>query len=115
MHARSIALDTGRVQADVTERGPLVRAVRDLRARRAPDGAAVGDRRPRDIEPQQPPVAAFEDYIKGLLAETPATAISYLEAALARQPPFDRARLALWDVYDDQGEHDAGAGGRRAR
>ena len=51
-------------------------------------------------------MAAFEDYIKGLLAETPATAIDYLNAALERQPSFDRARLALWDVYDEQGDHD---------
>jgi tetratricopeptide (TPR) repeat protein len=49
----------------------------------------------------------FEDYIKGLLAETPETAISYLTSALVQQPSFDRARLALWDVYDDQGEHEA--------
>jgi tetratricopeptide (TPR) repeat protein len=25
---------------------------------------------------------------------------------LTRQPSFDRARLALWDVYDDQGDHE---------
>src|SRR5437899_8096015 len=59
-----------------------------------------------EIERLHPPVAVFEDYIKGLLAETPATAIAYLKSALARQPSFDRARLALWDVHDDQGEHE---------
>jgi tetratricopeptide (TPR) repeat protein len=48
----------------------------------------------------------FEDYIKGLLAETPATAINYLNDALSRQPSFDRGRLALWDVYAEQGDHD---------
>ena len=32
--------------------------------------------------PPHPPVAAFENYIKGLLAETPATALNYLNAAL---------------------------------
>src|SRR6185295_8229627 len=41
----------------------------------------------------------------GLLAETPATAISYLDSALAQLPSFDRARLALWDVYTEQGDH----------
>ena len=48
----------------------------------------------------------FEAFIKGLLAETPATAVKYLTAALKAQPTFDRARLALWDVYADQGDHE---------
>ena len=104
VHARSIALDTGRVQVDVTERGPL------------PDLFAIFERITRRIAPsatsseqserQQPPVAVFEDYIKGLLAETPATAINYLHSALKRQPSFDRARLALWEVFADQSDHE---------
>jgi tetratricopeptide (TPR) repeat protein len=105
VRARSIALDTGRVQADVVERGPLVElfAIFERIARRM---ASPSTRSSEEIERLQPPVAVFEDYIKGLLAETPATAIAYLKSALARQPSFDRARLALWDVYDDQGEHE---------
>jgi tetratricopeptide (TPR) repeat protein len=105
VHARSIALDTGRIQADVNDRGPLVElfAVFERVARRM---APPSSRSSADIAALEPPVAAFEDYIKGLLAETPATAIAYLKSALARQPSFDRARLALWDVYDDQGEHE---------
>src|SRR5262249_55054300 len=59
-----------------------------------------------EVEGQHPPIAVFEDYIKGLLAETPATAINYLNAALTRQPSFDRARLALWEVYAEQGDHE---------
>jgi tetratricopeptide (TPR) repeat protein len=55
---------------------------------------------------EHPPVRAFENYIKGLLAETPGTAIGYLNAALEAHPPFDRPRLALWEVYTDQGEHE---------
>src|SRR5205814_4334926 len=52
-----------------------------------------------------PPIATFENYIKGLLADAPARAIAYLNAALAATPAFDRARLALWDVYAEQGDH----------
>jgi len=52
-----------------------------------------------------PPIAVFEDFIKGVVAETPATAINYLNAALTRQPSFDRARIAMWDVYADEGDH----------
>jgi tetratricopeptide (TPR) repeat protein len=106
VRARSIALESGRIQADVTDRGPLVDlfAIFERIARRM---AAAPARSAEEIERLRPPVAAFEDYIKGLLAETPATAIAYLRSALARHPSFDRARLALWDAYDDQGEHEA--------
>jgi tetratricopeptide (TPR) repeat protein len=104
VRARSIALDTGRVQADVTERGPLPElfaTVERIARRMAPPSETSS----ADIEAQHPPVTVFEAFIKGLLAETPATAITYLRAALAGQPSFDRARLALWDVYAEQGDH----------
>jgi len=105
VRARSIALDTGRMQADVTDRGPLPElfTIFERIARRiAPPSA----RSSAEIQGQHPPIPVFEDYIKGLLAETPATAFNYLNAALARQPSFDRARLALWDVYTEQGDHE---------
>jgi tetratricopeptide (TPR) repeat protein len=104
VRARSIALDTGRVQADVTERGPLgeLFATFERIARRL---APPSSRSSAEVEAQHPPVTVFEAFIKGLLAETPETGISYLRAALAGQPSFDRARLALWDVYDDLGDH----------
>jgi tetratricopeptide (TPR) repeat protein len=104
VRARSIALDSGRIQVDVTDRGPLKElfAIFERIARRM---APPSRRTAEEIAALQPPVAAFEDYIKGVLAETPETATAYLKSALARQPSFDRARLALWDVYDDKGEH----------
>jgi tetratricopeptide (TPR) repeat protein len=104
VRARDIALEPGRVQADIVERGivPELFAVFARVARRiAPAyGAASGD-----AELQHPPIAAFESYIKGLLAETPATATAFLRSALTLAPAFDRARLALWDVYAEQGDH----------
>ncbi len=104
VRARSIALDTGRVPVDVTERGPLPElfATFERIARRMAPASTTSS---ADVEKQHPPVTVFEAFIKGLLAETPATAISYLRAALAGQPSFDRARLALWDVYAEQGDH----------
>jgi tetratricopeptide (TPR) repeat protein len=104
IRARSFALDTGRVQADVTERGPLPElfaTVARIARRMAPPSAASS----ADVEKQHPPVTVFESFIKGLLAETPATAVGYLRTALAGQPSFDRARLALWDVFAEQGDH----------
>jgi len=105
LHSRSIALDTGKVQVDVTERGPLsdlFATVDRIAMRLAPAGATPS----ADVVRQQPSLAAFENFIKGVLAETPFTAIDYLNAALKLQPTFDRARLALWDVYDEQGDHE---------
>jgi tetratricopeptide (TPR) repeat protein len=105
VRVRSFALDAGRVRADVTERGPI------------PDLFAIFDRialrlappPPRSSEgvtgTDRPPIAAFENFIKGLLAETPGTAIKYLQTALTSFPRYDRARLALWDVYAAQGDH----------
>lgn len=102
--AKTIALDTGRIREDITERGPLPQlfAIFQRIARRIGPPSTKSS---EEIERQQPPVAAFEDFIKGELAETAATAIGYLNSALGRHPPFDRARLALWEVYTEQGDH----------
>jgi hypothetical protein len=104
LHARSIALDAGRVKVDATGRGPLpalFTTVDRIARRMAPAGAV-----PPMHAPEPPSLPAFEDFIKGVLAEEPDTAITYLDAALKLQPTFDRARLALWQVYDDQGEQE---------
>jgi tetratricopeptide (TPR) repeat protein len=107
VRARRLALDVGRIEADVTERGPIAdlftifdRIAERLTAR--PKGLlpAAGASRP-----ERPPMAAFENFIKGILAGTPATAVAYLNAALAGFPRYDRARLALWETYSDQGDH----------
>jgi tetratricopeptide (TPR) repeat protein/TolB-like protein len=102
LKVRAIALEQGRLVSSVNERGPLPElfATTDRVAHRlAPTGATRAPEPPR-----QPSLAVFESYIKGLLAETPDTAIAFLANALKLQPTFDRARLALWDVYDDEGE-----------
>jgi tetratricopeptide (TPR) repeat protein len=103
IRARNITLENGRVQSDTSERGPLPElfAIVERISRRI----APASRRPSDeVERTHPPLAVFENFIKGLLAETPDTAVGYLEAALKQQPGFARARLALWDVYTDQGD-----------
>jgi tetratricopeptide (TPR) repeat protein/TolB-like protein len=104
VRARSVALESGRVTADVTVRGSLdalfptfERVARQISPSARP-GAAIGGRHPT--------LAVFENFIKGLLAETPATAVNYLTTALKLQPTFDRARVALWDVYAEQSEHE---------
>jgi len=52
-----------------------------------------------------PSTQVFELYIKGLIAETPATAIALLEQALKAAPQFDPARLAIWDLRTDASEY----------
>jgi tetratricopeptide (TPR) repeat protein len=104
VRVRSIALDSGRVLASISESAPLSELFA-LFERVARQIAPPSNRTTEDVLRLNPPVAAFEDYIKGLLTETPSTAINYLKAALARHPSFDRARLALWEVYSDLADH----------
>jgi Tfp pilus assembly protein PilF len=101
--ARGIRLDAGRLQPEVSERGELTdlfgifdRLSARLRgdARVQPTSARVS-------------LGAFENYIKGLLAESPAAQTTFLEEALKEAPTFDRARLALWEVYAEQADHAA--------
>jgi tetratricopeptide (TPR) repeat protein len=102
VRARAIELEAGRIQGDITESGP-VPDLFDTFERIA--HALLPGANLDTLKPHHPPVAAFENYVKGLLAATPATAVQYLNAALRADPTFDRARLALWEVYDEQGEH----------
>ena len=104
VRARGIVLDAGKIHADVVEQGPLddLYAILERVARKITPNAAASNAR----VPSHPPLPAFENYVKGLLAETPATSLNYLNTALQLHPSFDRARLALWDVYSDQGEYE---------
>ena len=104
IEAHVIRVDAGRVRAPVTERGQLTdlfavhdRLVRDL----TPDGTAAAP------PGRRPPLGAFENYVKGLLAATPAARATFLETALQDYPGFERARLSLWDVRTDQADHTA--------
>jgi len=110
--AHSIRIDVGRVQPSVTEQGPLpglFTLFERLAGRLAGDGRAPsGARSPR------PPLEAFEHFIKGLIAESPAAQAAFLETALRLFPGYDRAGLALWDVRTDQGDHAAALAAARA-
>ena len=109
--AHSIRIDVGRLEPDVNEEAPLAElfTVVDKVARRfAPDGPAGAAREPR------PPLDAFENYIKGLIAESPAVQATFLETAVRQYPGYDRAELALWGVRTDQGDHAAALAAARA-
>lgn len=113
VEARSIRVDVGRLQPTASERGALpdlFSIFNRLAEKLAPTEPAGS---PSNTDPQ-PPLDAFENYIKGLLAENLATRASFLEAALKQFPQYDRARLALWDVRTEQGDDAAALAVARA-
>lgn len=102
VRARIIQLDTGRLLPESIESGPLTeivpiyaRVVRAVEAAAAP----VATSAPLLASP-----AAFEAYVKGLVAETPATQLSFLQQSF-KLAPDDAVRLALADVHSEQGSH----------
>ncbi|OFW05947.1 MAG: hypothetical protein A3I61_06630 [Acidobacteria bacterium RIFCSPLOWO2_02_FULL_68_18] len=106
VRARSIRLDTGRISPELVERGPLS-ALLDIYGRIAwrlvPDSPVTA----AQMEQTYPSLPAFEQYVKGLLAEAPETRRAFLSQALRLAPDFQRARLALWGVHHGEGEHRA--------
>ena len=104
VHARTIRIDVGRISPEIIERGPLndLFAIYGRVARRIVPGSGVST---AEMEQGHPALSAFEQYIKGELAEAPSAKVGYLTQALKLAPTFERARLALWNVHDDQGDH----------
>ena len=103
--ARVVRLDSGRLLPEVEASGPLTelftvfgRLAQQIRGLAATPSAAPGDRLP-------PAPVMFELYVKGLIAETPATALAFLEQTLKAAPQFDRARLAIWDLHSEASQH----------
>jgi tetratricopeptide (TPR) repeat protein len=91
--AHAIRIDAGRIEPDATERGPLPHLftlVERVAERLLPEtsGPPTAKREPR------PPLDAFESYIKGLVADSPAAQASFLETAIKQYPGYERAALA---------------------
>ena len=104
VEAHSVRIDIGRLQPHVKERGPLteVAAIFERVA-----GRLAPDAKPREGRGERPPLEAFENYVKGLMAESAAARATFLEAAIKAYPAYDRAYLALWDVRTEQEDHTA--------
>jgi len=101
--AHGIRVDVGRLQPEVTEQAQLADLfpLFDRLGRRLAPGSADGPRVSR------PPLDAFENYIKGLIAESPSAQATFLETAVKQFPGYDRAEIALWGVRTDQDDHAA--------
>ena len=101
VRAQSIRLDTGQMEQEFVEAGPLddLFAIFERVSRRVAGTAASG------APPAKPSLPVFENYIKGLVANSTAAKVGYLEAAIKLDPSFDRARLALWHVHHEEGDN----------
>jgi tetratricopeptide (TPR) repeat protein len=104
VRGHTIRLDSGLRTAEAVEEGELsdLLAVFERLARRLVPGGA---RSPAARLPDVGSLPAFESYIKGLVAESPSARERFLQAALAAAPGYDEARVALWQTYTEQGEH----------
>jgi tetratricopeptide (TPR) repeat protein len=127
VRARTIHLGPGRRLPEVSDEAPLSELFGLFRrvAGRIAGGAlptAPGEAR----EYPDLPLEIFEDYVKGLVAGTPAARRRFLELALTDAPHDGRVLTALWEVYTLEAEHgmalsaasavpDDDPGARRAR
>ena len=111
VEANSVRIDVGRLQPNVAERGALTDAFA-IFERTA--GRLAPDTRAPSVRSQRPPLQAFEDYVKGLMAESSEARATFLESAIGSNPGYDRALLALWTVRSDQGDHAAALAAARA-
>ncbi|MGE3886088.1 MAG: tetratricopeptide repeat protein [Vicinamibacterales bacterium] len=102
LSARLVSLDAGRLSPEATGHGP-VSDLFSIAARVATALAGTGETPPRWQAP--PSLAAFELFIKGLIAEAPAAQRASFEQALDAAPAYDAVRLALWRLHTEQGEH----------
>jgi Tfp pilus assembly protein PilF len=103
--ARHLELGPGRQRPDVSVSGKLEAifpVFADLARRLAGNPSRTSSiGRQEDL-----PVQVFEDYVKGLVAGSPALQKKFLEGAAAAAPQDARIHMALWSVYTSAGEHD---------
>jgi Tfp pilus assembly protein PilF/TolB-like protein len=105
LRVRVIQLEAARMGAEVVERGALTDLFEMFdRAARRMVGAVSPAPAPAAGTLLASP-AAFELYIKGLIAESSATQRSFLEQAGKAAPADDRIRLALWQVHSERGDY----------
>jgi tetratricopeptide (TPR) repeat protein len=105
--ARIVRLGTGHELAEVQDEGPLDE-IFGVFSRVAADVAAqTGRLRTAGPAPSAPmPLEVFENYVKGLVAATPAAQQRFLESATRVLPSDPRILMALWGVYSAQAQHE---------
>jgi len=107
VRAHVVDLQTSRQLPDVVDEGELSDLFALLERVAGRIGQALGRRviaTPRP--PVRLPLEAFENYMKGLVAATPAAQQRFLETAMTQVPHDGRVLTALWSVYTEQGSHE---------
>lgn len=102
---RVVRLDTGRLLPEVQASGALADVFGIFGRLAHLIRGVTGEPPPVPTDRLPPSMQVFELYIKGLVAEAPATAIAFLEQALKAAPRFDPARLAIWDLHSEASAH----------
>lgn len=106
VRARLVRLDAAREMPVVVETGRLSELF-DVFGRAAARMATFTGRYRPATRPLPPmPLDAFENYMKGLVAATPANEQRFLDAAVRVAPTDPRILLALWNAHTAQGNHD---------
>lgn len=107
VRVRSIDVERGEASAEIVEDGGL-RELVDVAERAARRLAGIpvqpGGDDSRAIEPP-PSLEVFEAFVKGLVAETPATQRRFLLDAVRQAPGYGRAQMALWEVCTELQDH----------
>jgi tetratricopeptide (TPR) repeat protein len=103
--AHMVRLDTDQELPDVTDSGALD-TIFAIFSRAAQALAAATGRvsTPRAPPASAMPLDAFENYVKGLVAATPAAQQRFLESALRQAPHDARVLYALWRVYSTESQ-----------
>ncbi len=104
-----IQVEAGRSSPEIRGRGRLARWWPSRDASGAIAGAPPARARGRPL----PSLEVFEAFVKGLVAETPATQLRFLEQAVKAAPAYARAHLAIWEVCTDEEQHARALGPRR--
>ena len=107
VRVRTIRLDTGQLLPEVADRAALSDIFVLFRRVATSVGQRTG-RTPAPLRRAVPalPLPALENYVKGLMAATPAAQQRFLESAMGQAPRDGRVLIALWELYADQGLHE---------
>jgi tetratricopeptide (TPR) repeat protein len=101
---RVVQVEAGRSDPEIREQGPLGDVVA-IAGRVAAAIAGTPPGMPAVGYDPPPSLEVFEAFVKGLVAETPATQLRFLEQAVKAAPDYGRARLAIWQVCTDEEQH----------
>lgn len=101
---RVVQVEAGRGFPEIREQGPL-RDVFAIASRVAAAVAGVPPGTPPSPQEAPPSLEVFESFVKGLVAETPATQLRFLEQAVKAAPAYARAHLAIWEVCTQEEQH----------